>query len=60
MPSDWYDFKRTGRIMCCICFGGFTLDELQPDKDYGVTDVCKQCWVEDQELLRRKESGELQ
>lgn len=32
-----------GKVMCCICFGRFDLDELNALSNGKKEDVCKQC-----------------
>lgn len=37
------DRLTDGRIMCCLCFGYVTRDELNALPDGDVEDVCKTC-----------------
>jgi hypothetical protein len=43
-----------GRVMCCICFERFRMDELNPVGDGKVEDVCKQCAADEMEIAARR------
>jgi len=40
------DRLTDGRVMCQLCFGYFSIEELNP-VDGGVEDVCKPCALEE-------------
>lgn len=37
------DRLTDGRVMCCICFGYFTREELKQEEDGMVWDMCRDC-----------------
>lgn len=46
-----------GRVMCCLCFGYFTVDDLNPVEG-GVEDVCKPCAAREAEAANRRANEE--
>lgn len=59
----WSAACPDGKVMCCICFGRFSLDELdeadrlEDGTDGGRTDVCRQCGEEQREAMERIGKG---
>jgi hypothetical protein len=43
-----------GTVLCCICFGRFRMDELNPVEGGRVEDVCKQCAADEMRELERR------
>jgi hypothetical protein len=43
-----------GRVMCCICFDYFRMDDLNPVGGGKVEDVCKQCAADEMQDAARK------
>lgn len=56
MTSPWPTGDlATGRIMCCLCFGTFSFEELSKNDEGYLTDVCIPCReAELAELERRR------
>lgn len=43
-----------GRVMCCLCFDYFRLDELNPVEGGKVEDVCKACAADEMRALAER------
>lgn len=58
--GEWTRLDRLtdGRIMCQLCFGYVTRQELNPTGDGQVEDVCKPCAQAEAEAVRRRNTQE--
>ena len=46
-----------GKVMCCLCFSRFELEELNIDDDGRREDVCVPCARREREVMRRLAEG---
>jgi hypothetical protein len=45
---------ETQTVMCCLCFGGFSFEELSRTPEGDLTDVCMNCRMIEIQMILRK------
>ena len=53
MQRHWEAQCPDGKVMCCLCFERFDLDQLALDEDGSVTDICQACSDYEQAQLKK-------
>jgi hypothetical protein len=43
MQRHWGSVCPDGKVMCCLCFDRFDIDDLSVDDEGQIQDVCKTC-----------------
>lgn len=47
-----------GRVMCCLCFDKFTLEQLNKNEEGQLEDVCKECAEFEKREMARMDAEE--
>ncbi len=53
----WTTQCPDGKVMCCLCFSRFEVEELHIDGDGEREDVCEPCAQREEEVRRRLAEG---
>ena len=49
--AHWTVQCPDGKVMCCLCFGRFSLDELNAAEDGSKEDACRECAFRDHRVV---------
>lgn len=57
--KHWGAVCPDGKVMCCICFERFDIEELSRDENGERQDVCQSCKDKEDDRLRETEDREV-